>query len=223
MREAHRLVPGARFAVTVQRHDAGRTRTWRVRGHRFHEAVRLNSLIKAPMLVAVARHARDRALTARERALLTAMIRRSDDDAMSHFIRTPWGLPALQEVGRRARVASFVPQAGYWGASTIHLADANRLFLRLPSLIPRRHRSVYGLLSRIVRAQRWGLIRVVDAPSKAGWNGHGRFVQSIVWTCGADRLGISVQIDTGDHFRSHKAVERIGRVLTRPWRATGCA
>jgi hypothetical protein len=130
------------------------------------------SVVKAMLLVAYLRHARDRALTPDDRNLLTPMIRwSSNKDATRVFERLgPAALPAL---ARRAHMRRFAGGT-YWSASRITSADQTRFFLHIDRLVPRRHRAyAMGLLRRIVPRQRWGVATVAPAGwalyFKSGW------------------------------------------------------
>ena len=124
------------------------------------------SMVKAMLLVAYLRRAdvRTRALRREERALLDPMVRRSDNGA-ADAVHARVGPAALAALGRRAGMRRFVPHP-VWGGSLITADDQARFFLRIDTLVPRRHRAyALALLRGIVGRQRWG----IPASLPAGW------------------------------------------------------
>lgn len=208
-----------RFALRVD------TRTWSFRGH---ETTRAHSLLKATVLVAYLRRGgvRDRDLTARERALLTPMIRRSANGPVAPLLAALGGVEPLRRVGRLVGMRDFRPVDGLWSTSRISAIDEARLFARLWSVLPPRHREyALGLLAGVVPEQRWGMPQV--APSgwevrfKSGWNDRGRVVQAMRLTCRGHVLSASVLVDGGDHASSIATVRETGRLLLRPLTVRG--
>ena len=123
------------------------------------------SVIKAMFMVAYLNRAgvRDRLLRPQARALLSRMIRRSDNNAAT-AIRNIVGDAALVRLARRAHMTRFAP-APIWGLSHITARDQTRLFLKIETFIPKRHRATaMTLLRTIVPEQRWGIARA--RPSK---------------------------------------------------------
>jgi hypothetical protein len=131
------------------------------------------SVSKAMLMVAVLRRARDRALTAPERALLRPMVTASDNDA-ADAVYAAVGGPALSAVAAAAGSRRF-GELGHWAAEQITAADQARLFLRIDALVPARHRAyARALLSSIIPAQRWGIAPVARRRAmriffKGGW------------------------------------------------------
>jgi hypothetical protein len=131
------------------------------------------SVSKAMLMVAVLRHAADRALSGHERALLKPMIVFSDNDAAA-AVYAAVGPRAMSAVARLARMQRF-RETGYWAGERITAADQARLFYRIDGLVPRRHRQyARELLSGITRAQRWGIARIAKQRGykvffKGGW------------------------------------------------------
>ena len=132
------------------------------------------SMVKAMLLVAYL-DSLDRAgaaLSEADRALLGAMVRRSDNGAAT-AIYARVGDAGLARLARRARMRRFAV-AGYWANARITAADQARFFLRLEPLLPARHRA-YGraLLSGVVREQSWGIPRAARprwrVMFKGGW------------------------------------------------------
>jgi hypothetical protein len=111
------------------------------------------------LLVAYLRHVRERPLRHSERALLTPMIRRSDNVAATR-VRDIVGNDGLVRLARRVGMRAFAP-AAIWGLSRIDAADQTLFFLQIDRYVPRRHRATaMRLLSSIVPSQRWGIGQV---------------------------------------------------------------
>jgi beta-lactamase class A len=138
------------------------------------------SVLKAMLLVAYLRHVRDRPLRASERALLTPMIRRSDNFAAT-TIRNRIGDGALVRLARRVGMTRFRPGGAIWGNSRITARDQTRFFEHIDRYIPARHRAyAMRLLRTVIPSQRWGVGKVPLPPGwtvyfKGGWgSGTGR-------------------------------------------------
>jgi len=152
------------FAVRTE------SRLW---GSHVDQRFRSASVLKAMLLVAYLRHARDRPLRASERALLTPMIRRSDNFAAT-AIRNRIGDAALVRLARATGMTRFRPGGAIWGDSQITARDQTRFFLHIDARVPARHRAyAMRLLRTIIPSQRWGIARVVPAGwtlfFKGGW------------------------------------------------------
>jgi beta-lactamase class A len=181
------------------------------------------SVLKAMLLVAYARHARDRAFSARERALLSPMIRRSDNAAAS-TIFTRVGVRGLQRLARTAGMHRFRAAAPIWGNSQITARDQTRFFLHIDVLLPRRHRA-YGmrLLRTVVPSQRWGIGRL-ELPGwrvyfKGGWgSGTGRVDHQVALLLkGDERLSVAVLTENdGSHAAGKRTLEGVFRRLLDP-------
>jgi len=121
------------------------------------------SVIKATILATLLYQAkaRHRWLSARERALATAMITRSDNGAASAlWSRVGAGAGVRRFLGA-AGMADTVPgSGGYWGLSRITAMDQARLLTLLVldnGVLDRRSRGYeLGLMTRVVARQRWG-------------------------------------------------------------------
>ena len=125
------------------------------------------SVIKAMLMVAYLNRpgVRDRALTARDHALLDPMIRRSDNVAATR-VRDLVGDAALHRLARRAHMTRFSTHP-VWGLSRISARDQTRLWLHFESFVPARHRAAaMTLLATIVPKQRWGFGQLAYP---AGW------------------------------------------------------
>jgi len=128
------------------------------------------SVIKAMLMVAYLNRpsVRQRDLYAADRRLLGPMIRRSDNAAATR-VRNIVGDGALRRLALRARMTHFAVHP-VWGLSRITARDQSRMWLRLESFVPRRHRATaMRLLRSIVPSQRWGIARV---PLPPGWRLH---------------------------------------------------
>jgi hypothetical protein len=127
------------------------------------------SVIKAMLMVTYLRRAsvRDRALDAADKALLSPMIRRSDNIAATR-VRDIVGNSAIMRLARRAGMTRFVINP-HWGLSLITARDQTRFFLGIEELLPDRHRAyALRLMRTIVPSQRWGMAQVIPA----GWQLH---------------------------------------------------
>ncbi len=108
---------------------------------------------------------RNRPLTRADTALLTPMIRRSDNTAATRVVAIV-GDRRLVALARRVGMRNFRP-ASIWGLSQTTADDQARYFLRIDSYIAPTHRGwALGQLASIIRAQRWGIGRV----PLAGWS-----------------------------------------------------
>jgi hypothetical protein len=130
------------------------------------------SVVKAMLLVAALRRARDRPVSAGERRRLTPMVRESSNrSALAIFGLV--GRGGLYAVARAAGMQRF--QVGHLFSARIDAADQARFLLRLDDVVPPRHRRyARALLRSVVPYQRWG-IPPVAAPRgfrvyfKGGW------------------------------------------------------
>lgn len=149
--------------------DRGRIRGVAKR-RRYHSA----SVVKVMLMVAYLNRLErnDRPLTKSGRALLSPMIRRSDNRTAT-IIRNIVGNRGLRRVARRAGMRGF-STAVNWGSSLITAADQARFFRRIDRFVGERDRAhALRLLASIVPRQRWGVPPV--RPSgfglyfKGGW------------------------------------------------------
>ena len=181
------------------------------------------SVIKAMFMVAYLNRegVRDHALSSRRRALLSRMIRRSDNNAAT-TIRNIVGDAAIVRLARHAHMTRFavVP---IWGLSHITARDQTRLFLKIETFIPMRHRATaMTLLRTIVPEQRWGIARA--RPShwklyfKGGWGSGTGLVDHQVAQLRRDRLRVSLAILTTNnpnHAYGKATLEGVARRLLR--------
>jgi len=178
------------------------------------------SVLKAMILVAYARSARDRPLRADEKRLLDPMIRRSDN-AATNVLFTRVGTTRLLRLAKTAGMARFKVASPIWGNSRITARDQTRFFLRIDTLLPARHRA-YGLklLRTVVPSQRWGIGRV-ELPDwrvyfKGGWGrGTGAVDHQVALLVrGEERVAIAVlTADNGSHAAGKETLEGVFRRL----------
>jgi hypothetical protein len=182
------------------------------------------SVLKAMLLVAYLDlpSVRGRPLGPTDRALLTPMIRRSDNAAAGRVLGLvgPSGLRAL---AHRAGMRRFTPVTGIWGLSRIDAADQARYFLHLDSFVAPRHRAyAMQLLNTITPAQRWGIARV-RPPGwrlyfKGGWGSGTGWVdhQVALLTRGDERVSVAVltHLD-GSHPYGKETLRGIAQRLLR--------
>jgi beta-lactamase class A len=181
------------------------------------------SVIKAMFMVAYLNRAgvRDRPLRPDARALLSGMIRRSDNNAATR-IRNIVGDAALVALARRAHMTRFSPTP-IWGLSHITARDQTRLFLAIETFIPERHRATaMTLLRTIVPEQRWGIARA--RPSKwklyfkGGWGSGTGAVDHQVAQLRRGKLRVAVAImTTGNpsHAYGKATLEGVAKRLLR--------
>ena len=187
------------------------------------------SVLKAMLLVAYTRSAKDRPLTRSEKALLDPMIRRSANGPAS-TIFTRVGVARLQRLASQAGMTRFKAASPVWGNSQITARDQTRLFLHIDTLLPRRHRA-YGLklLRTVVTAQRWGIGRL-DLPDwhvyfKGGWgSGTGRVDHQVALLIkGDERLAVAVlTADDGSHAAGKRTLEGVFRRLLKGLHGAPC-
>jgi beta-lactamase class A len=186
------------------------------------------SVLKAMLLVAYLRepYVRNRPLRPAERALLSPMIRRSDNDAAT-TVRARIGNGALVRLAHAAGMTRFRP-AAIWGRSQITARDQTRFFERIDRMLPARHRA-YGmrLLASVVPSQRWGIGEV--APRgwqlyfKGGWgSGTGAVDHQVaLLKRGCARVSVAVMtLNDGSHAYGKETLKGIfARLLAKlPYR-----
>lgn len=177
------------------------------------------SVLKAILLVTHLRAARSRALTAKDRALLAPMIRRSANEPASELVAR-YGARHVEWVARRGGMRRFRLRSP-WGSSEVTARDLTRFALAMEDLMPARHRS-YGmeLLRTVVPSQRWGV--AARPPSgwtlyfKSGWgSGTGRVdTQVALLERGNDRVAVAMLATAqGDHTYGRRTLGGIARRL----------
>jgi hypothetical protein len=127
------------------------------------------------VLVARLRELAARPVPASEAALMSAMIRQSDNTAANEiYART--GAAAVRELARDAGMTEFTLAANdplyVLGNSRVSAADQARFFARIDQLLPPAHRSfALDLLSHLEEGN-WGILAAGlpgSIASKAGW------------------------------------------------------
>jgi len=182
------------------------------------------SVLKAMLLVAYTRSARDRPLRAEEKRLLDPMTRRSGN-AAANVVFTRVGTDGLRRLAKAAGMRRFKPASPVWGNSQITARDQTRFFLAIDTLLPPRHRA-YGLrlLRTIVASQRWGIGRV-ELPDwrvyfKGGWgSGTGAVDHQVALLVrGEERVAIAVlTAGNGSHAAGKETLEGVfQRLLVEP-------
>ena len=147
-------------------------------GYRAATTAPAASVFKVMLLAAFLRMRDGRGLSARDRALLAPMIRRSDSVAAT-TVRDMVGRRRIERLARVAGMRDFVYR-WVWGESRTSPRDQVRFMDHLMSFIPRDHRPYARyLLSHVIRPQRWGIGRVAPCGwrlyLKGGWgSGSGR-------------------------------------------------
>ena len=173
------------------------TRFW---GWHYAETFPSASVIKAMLLVAYLDmlSVRNRPLRASDRALLTPMVRQSDNDAASDVLQIV-GSARMYALAHRAHMRRFTLVTGTWGFSRITAADQTRYFLHINALIAPRHRAyAMGLLNRITPVQRWGIARVRPRSwrlyFKGGWGDRTGWVdhQVALLARGPDHVSVAI-------------------------------
>lgn len=189
------------------------------------------SVFKAMLLVTYLRAARDRPLGAGDRALLSPMVRRSDNATASQ-VRNLVGNAAVVRFARRVGMTRFA-LGSIWGLSRITARDQARFFLDLDRFVPARHRAyALRLLRTIVPSQRWGLAQAIPEGwrlyFKGGWgSGTGAVDHQVgLLRRGRHRVAIAVlTVGNPSHAYGKATLEGVGRRLLRglALRITGTA
>jgi hypothetical protein len=124
------------------------------------------SVVKAMLLVAYLDRpsVSGRALSPGERAVLSPMIRASNNDDAQQIFDTV-GQASLSALARRVGMTHFATNP-VWGETQITPRDQTRFFLAIDGFIAARHRSyAMRLLRSVIPSQRWG----VGELAPAGW------------------------------------------------------
>jgi hypothetical protein len=158
------------FAVIDQR--------GRFYGYHAAETAPAASVFKVMLLASLLRMRSGSGLSGHDRALLAPMIRRSDSVAATE-VRNIVGRRRIERLARLAGMRDFRYRY-VWGESRTSPRDQVRFMEHLMSYVPARHRAYARyLLSHVIRAQQWGIGRVVPEGwrlfLKGGWgSGSGR-------------------------------------------------
>jgi hypothetical protein len=182
------------------------------------------SVLKAMLLVAYLDlpSVRGRALGPQDRALLTPMIRRSDNAAAGRVLGIVRAA-RLRALAHRAGMRRFTPVTGIWGLSHIDAADQARYLLRIDSLLAPRHRAyAMTLLNTITPAQRWGIAPIRPHGwrlyFKGGWGSGTGWVdhQVALLTRGDERVSVAIltHLD-GSHAYGKETLRGIAARLLR--------
>ncbi|HYI36920.1 MAG TPA: serine hydrolase [Thermoleophilaceae bacterium] len=201
------------FTVRTER------RAWGYRGDRVDRSA---SVVKAMLLVSYLNRSevRGRRLRSGDYALLSPMIRRSNNRAASR-VRDIVGNESLSRLARRAGMRRFAT-APSWGATRISTADQTRFFLKLDRFVARRHRATaLRLLGSVVRSERWGIARA--RPSgwrlyfKGGWGDYGeRDHQVALFERDGRRVAVGIMVtNTPTKAYADRTLEGVARRLLR--------
>jgi Beta-lactamase enzyme family len=182
------------------------------------------SVLKAMLLVAYLNkgHVRSRPLSASEHALLSPMIRRSENGPASRLMGIV-GVNGLRRLARRVGMRRFVPVAGLWGTSRVTANDQARFFQRIDRFLPRRHRTyAMRLLRTVVPWQRWGIAKV-RPPGwrlffKGGWGSGTGGVENQVALLknGHQRVSVAIlTVNNGSHAYGKATLRGIAKRLLR--------
>jgi len=178
------------------------------------------SMVKALLLVAALRRARDRPLTAGERRLLGPMIRVSSNAAALR-VRMIVGRLGLDDVGRAAGMRH-LDTATTLFSTGVTAGDLARLFWRLDELVPSRHRRyARRLLETVVARQAFGIPRALRPRGwrvafKGGWRRGLTHQAALVESrSGGDRVALAV-LTAGPPSMAYrvKTIEGVARRLT---------
>ena len=219
VRDAAAYAKERRGTVAFALRTPGRSWGWRAE-RTFHSA----SVLKAMLMVAYLDRpgVRSRALTASDRALLSPMIRRSDNAAASRILGIV-GTGGLRRVARLGEMERFTPVTPIWGHSRVTPEDQARFFLRIESLLPARHRDyAMELLATVVPSQRWGIGRV-ELPGwrlyfKGGWgSGSGAVDHQVALLArGDERVAVAIMSESqGTHAYGKETLRGVAKRLLR--------
>jgi hypothetical protein len=182
------------------------------------------SVLKPMLLLAYLRRpsVRNRPLRRWERALLSPMIRVSDNGAAGAVLGIV-GTSGLARFARRAGMRRFRPVGQPWGLSRIDAGDQTRFFLTIQRLLPPRHRAyAMHLLATISGPQRWGIgrlnLRGWHLYFKGGWGSGTGFVDHQVALLVRGKMRVSIAILTqfdGSHAYGKETLRGIAARLLR--------
>src|SRR5262245_58507496 len=179
------------------------------------------SVFKAMLLVTYLRQVRHRGLNDADRALLSPMIRRSDNVAATR-VRDTVGNAAVVRLAHRVGMTRF-RIAQVWGLSQITARDQTKFFLHIDSFVPKRHRDyAMRLLRTIVPSQRWGFAQVIPDGwtlyFKGGWgSGTGAVDHQVgLLQQGEDRVAIAVlTLNSPSHDYGKQTLRGVAKRLLR--------
>ena len=224
--------PGIRSASRFARSRGGRVSFsldlgWRSWGRGQRTGAPMASTVKVMLMVAYLGRAdvRSGRLGGRDRRLIGAMIRRSDNEA-ANLIAARTGPARMRRLARRAGMRDF-RYSTTWGRSRTSAADQARFMLRIRDLLPARHRGwAMGQLARIIPGQRWGSAAVRPRGwrlfFKGGWGiSDGRFNgivdhQIVHLSRRGQRIGLAI-LTQGNPYGGwgHRTLREVARRLLR--------
>ena len=165
---------GRAGGTTVAVRDNVSGKSFTVNGSQRHYCA---SIVKLDILQALLRQ-RHGALTSSQRALAATMIQKSDNASATALWRQIGGGKGLASYNRAAGLQHTTPgPGGYWGLTVTSVSDQRRLVALVSthnSVLPdSSRRYVTGLMTHVVRSQRWGVSAGVPSGAsvalKNGW------------------------------------------------------
>jgi hypothetical protein len=223
---AHAVADASRFLSG----RAGRTAfavvddTGAVSGLRIHAHFETASVVKVMMLIAYLQRlaAEHRGVDAASNAILSPMIRISDNDAATAVFDAVGGYPALRRIAAQAGMTDFAPGVGWWAYTQTSAADQARLFYELDGLIPAQFDGyARTLMSTIEAEQSWG-VPPVARPAWGIWfktgalPSQGLFNEGALLARGGVRFALCV-LTVGDPSMGYgeQSIEGVGSALLR--------
>jgi hypothetical protein len=177
------------------------------------------SVVKAMLLVAYLDRpsVAGRALSPGEQAVLSPMIRSSNNDDAQQIFDTV-GQGSLSALARRVGMTHFATNP-VWGETQITPRDQTRFFLAIDGFIAARHRSyAMRLLRSVIPSQRWGIGELPQTGwrlyFKGGW-GYGTGLEDhqvalLVRGCARVSIAVLTMYD-GSHPYGKQTLEGINR------------
>lgn len=188
------------------------------------QEVPLASTAKVLLMTALLRENRSSDLDSGVSALLSSMIRYSDNDAADSVLALA-GFDGVHSTARAGGIKAF--DTGYaWGLSRAGARELAGFMWRLPGLVPKRHRdTALGELASISESHRWGVARIAhpgwSLHFKGGWgitDGMSGTVhhQIALLRKGPERIGLAILTQGNpSHEYGVKTIEGLARTLLR--------
>ncbi len=179
------------------------------------------SVLKVMLLAGYLQRIRHRGLRDGDRALLSPMIRWSDNAAATRIFHL-LGPEGLRRVARRAGMRDFSVGTP-WGNSRTSARDQVRFLSAFEKSIPDRHERYARLLLRtIVPAHRWGIPKARPRGwrifFKGGWgSGTGSVTHQVAFlTAGEHRIALAILVTSSpSHTYGTRTIRGVARRLLR--------
>jgi hypothetical protein len=194
-------------------------------GLRVHEHFETASVVKVMMLVAYLQRlaAEHRGIDPASNAILSPMIRISDNNAATAVFDAAGGYPALERIARQAGMTDFAPGVGWWAFTQTSAADQARFFSELDGLLPAQFDGyARTLMSTIEPSQSWGVPPVARPRwgiyfKTGGLPSQGLFHEAALLQRGRVRFVLCVLTD-GDPSMAYgeQTIEGVGSALIGP-------